>query len=41
MSAFRRDRDLIFLPLNVLDVARYVVNYGNERFVVQAWVEED
>lgn len=31
MSVFRRDRDLVFLPLNVLDVARYTVNYCNEK----------
>lgn len=31
MSVFRRDRNLVFLSLNVLDVARYVVNYSNEK----------
>lgn len=28
---FKKDQNLIFLPLNVMDVARYVVNYSNEK----------
>lgn len=28
---FKKDKNLIFLPLNVMDVARYTVNYCNEK----------
>lgn len=28
---FKKDQDLIFLPLNVMDVARYTVNYSNKK----------
>ena len=28
---FKKDQNLIFLPLNVMDVARYTVNYCNEK----------